>query len=104
MHAVVGGIRTLDFMDHFASAERCGSGIHEIRKFPFCCGCVGYALIEFALVWQDVRLGNFLLFLGLPHGKKNTRIRMDPGIFYAKGGIRTHGRLLAEHTISSRAP
>ena len=26
------------------------------------------------------------------------------GLFYAKGGIRTHGRLLAEHTISSRAP
>ena len=70
MRAAVGGIRTLDFMDHFASAERCGSGIHEIRKFPFCCGCVGCAPIEFALGWQDVRPGNFLLFRRLSYDKK----------------------------------
>ena len=29
---------------------------------------------------------------------------MDVIFFNAKGGIRTLGRLLAEHTISSRAP
>ncbi len=36
--------------------------------------------------------------------RKESKIRGDLGFFYAKGGIRTHGRLLAEHTISSRAP
>ena len=37
------------------------------------------------------------------HTKNPTNLSIH-GIFYAKGGIRTHGRLLAEHTISSRAP
>ena len=43
-----------------------------------------------------------LLTLGFAQKKEN--ILLDAFFFYAKGGIRTLGRLLAEHTISSRAP
>ena len=68
----VGGIRTLDFMDHFASAERCESWIHEIRKFPLICSCGGCALIESALAEQGVCPGNFLSFLACPMTEKRT--------------------------------
>ena len=56
---------------------------------------------------QNNSLGCFvhcvrILFVFTP--KKEAPSIEDASFFGAKGGIRTLGRLLAEHTISSRAP
>ena len=43
-----------------------GAGSMKSGSFPLAAAESVTALIEFALVWQDVRLGNFLLFLTYP--------------------------------------
>ena len=81
------GFEPQTFMDREAVAERCASGIHEVRKFPYLCSRNADAPIESALAEQDVRPGNFLLFLGLPYDRKKDTSRWDMSFFTQRVGF-----------------